>query len=112
MKKSIIYLWTLMCLPAFVRAEDSGILKDRPAITVMETIKITGNQEQPRLLYLLPWQKAGDMEGLDAQPSHDLDRGDIDFIERKHFQRVAFLKQKLLRDGLVSASALKSASLY
>lgn len=102
MTKTAIYVWCLMCLPGVVLAEGSGVLNDRPAITVMEAIKITGNQEQPRLLYLLPWQKAGDMKGLNTQPEVTVDRGDIDFIERRHFQRVTSLKQALLNSDAVS----------
>lgn len=60
-------------------------LKAEPVVEVESTI--SGSQEQPRVIYILPWQKPGDGAALEQQldqlllqqPLAALERGELQY---------------------------------
>jgi hypothetical protein len=59
-------------------------LAQQPNVTLHSTV--TGNQEQPKVMYILPWQQPGDArfeQGFSAQLSGDL----FEPLDRQEFLR-------------------------
>lgn len=86
MKPSVIGL-LLLCLSALSSAEE--------ALVVLEST-VVGNQEQPKVLYLLPWQSAAMPEQL-FQPFETLVGNLYQPIEREQFLRELRFRQENLR---------------
>lgn len=55
---------------------------------------VTGNQEQPKVLYLVPWQQAGSPE-LIYQPLQSLVDGIYEEVDRAEFLRELNYRQKI-----------------
>lgn len=73
-------LFCSLCIAAGANAAESG----EPSVILHSTI--TGNQEQPKVLYIVPWQPPGGVDGL-QQPVQSL-LGDVFApIDRGEFRR-------------------------
>lgn len=55
---------------------------------------VTGNQEQPKVLYIVPWQQAGSPE-LIYQPLQTLVDGVFEEVNRPEFLRELKYKEKI-----------------
>ncbi len=55
---------------------------------------VIGNQEQPKVLYILPWQKAEGIE-WDYQPLQSLVNGVFEEVDRAEFLRELQYQQKI-----------------
>jgi len=62
---------------------------------------VVGNQEQPKVLYIVPWQRAGKLQ-LSYQPLQSLVDGVFSKIEREEFLRQLKYREKI-EDGLIDA---------
>lgn len=66
------------------------LLSSLPAVAAEEELNLggtfKGNREQPRVLYIVPWQQPGDVEDLD-RPVNGLIDNVLTPIDRDVFQR-------------------------
>ena len=67
-------------------------LAQQPVVTLQSTVK--GNQEQPKVLYIMPWQKA-DRVQLNYQPMQGITSDVFSRIDREEFLRELRFKQQL-----------------
>jgi len=76
----------------------SSILGSWPAAALETTIKlesrVTGNQEQPAVLYIVPWKSPGSVEGLKQSLSSKVSRV-FQHVERAELQREINYRQSL-----------------
>ncbi|WP_339669398.1 hypothetical protein [Dasania marina] len=81
--------YTLICLllllPLTLQAQ-------QPVVTLQSTVK--GNQEQPKVLYIMPWQKA-DRVQLNYQPMQGITTEVFSNIDREEFLREMRFRQQL-----------------
>jgi hypothetical protein len=71
----------------------SGIVQAQEAKVVLRST-VTGNQEQPKVLYIVPWQQA-DIPGLSYQPMQNLVEGIYDQVDREEFLRELSYREKI-----------------
>jgi len=64
------------------RATDSGVMDEMD----LERTEITGNQELPKVLYIVPWQKS-DPGNLMGKPVHTLLEEVLEPVDRGEFTR-------------------------
>jgi hypothetical protein len=84
MKKAIVVLLVLIGSPAFAQNEGVVVLSDT----------VTGNQEQPKVLYIVPWQPAEDTTILTQPLTTKLHRDVFAHIERpEHVRELQYLEQ-------------------
>jgi len=82
--RSVILLTLFLLMPTFSYAQEA-------VITLRSTV--TGNQEQPKVLYLVPWQNAERPESL-YQPMQSLVKTLFSPLERSEFlQEVDYRQQ-------------------
>ena len=82
--KESLPLFILCCLPLCCQAEEASL--------VLES-RITGNQEQPKVLYLVPWQSGTGAEQLNL-PLDSPDEPLFEPVRRDEFLRqLAFRRQ-------------------
>lgn len=67
---------------------------------------VTGNQEQPKVLYIVPWQQAGTPE-LIYRPLQSLVTGIFEEVDREEFLRELRYREKI-RTTLTSSTTLES----
>lgn len=76
---------TILC-SASVHSQDDG--------TVILSDTVTGNQEQPKVLYIVPWQAALDNTMLEAELVTKLQNDVFEHIERpEHKRQLELLRQ-------------------
>lgn len=59
---------------------------ERGEATLNIQTTVTGNQEQPRVLYILPWQSPGDST-IEFESMHSLQEEAFSHLERDEFRR-------------------------
>ncbi len=72
----------------------AALAKGDPAQVVEMGTRVTGNQEQPRVLYIVPWQPADGPDSLYQDFSSQIDDL-LDPVERESFQRELLLHRNL-----------------
>lgn len=78
-------LTTLLFVP-LASAQDSAVVELRDTVT--------GNQEQPKVLYIVPWRAANDDTILYAAPTTKLQLDVFEHIERpEHLRKMHYLNQ-------------------
>lgn len=92
MSRLIYVAFLLICFgsgPAFAQEEGVVVLSDT----------VTGNQEQPKVLYIVPWQAADDDTILNQPLVTQLHRDVFDHVERpEHVRELQYLDQLLAED--------------
>ena len=84
MKKVIVAVLMLIASPVFAQDEGVVVLSDT----------VTGNQEQPKVLYIVPWQPAEDTTILTQPLTTKLHRDVFAHIERpEHVRELQYLEQ-------------------
>lgn len=84
MKKLIVIVLMVIPCPAFAQSEGVVVLSDT----------VTGNQEQPKVLYIVPWQPAEDTTILTQPLTTKLHRDVFAHIERpEHVRELQYLEQ-------------------
>ncbi|GLS27104.1 hypothetical protein [Marinibactrum halimedae] len=61
-------------------------------VNIDETV--TGNQEQPKVLYIVPWKSAANQENLEQDLQSQLLSGVFDHLERAELKREIILMQQ------------------
>ncbi len=88
-KNSAIALWLMVFCASWLRpvqAQEEGV------IVLSDTI--TGNQEQPKVLYIVPWQAADDQTMLKQSLVTKLQNDVFAHIERpEHRRQLQFIEQ-------------------
>ncbi len=85
MKKTFLIIF-LLAIAATALAQKEGV------VVLSETV--TGNQEQPKVLYIVPWQPANDDTILNQPLSTKLHRDLFAHIERpEHLRELQYLEQ-------------------
>ena len=89
----IVFLFLLGCVVPAALAQDEGV------VVLSETV--TGNQEQPKVLYIVPWQAATDDTILNHSPLTQLHSEVFQHVERADHNRELQYLQALspTRDG-------------
>lgn len=64
---------------------------------------VTGNQEQPRVLYIVPWQQADSPE-LIYQPLQSLVDGVFEEVDRQEFLRELRYREKISSSQIIPSS--------
>lgn len=72
------------------------VFAQKPIVTLQSTVK--GNQEQPKVLYIMPWQKA-DRVQLNYQPMQGIVSDVFSNIDRDEFLREVRFKKQLSGSG-------------
>lgn len=73
-------------------AAQAAIAQQEGVIELRDTV--TGNQEQPQVLYIVPWQAPSDDTILDERVRTQLSRDVFDHVERsEHVREVQYLEQ-------------------
>jgi hypothetical protein len=81
--KNIVFAITLLTLSAAASAQDEEV--------VNLSTTVTGNQEQPKVLYIVPWKQTSDNTILE-QPLESKFADVFDHVEREeHKREVEFL---------------------
>lgn len=84
MKNVIVLVLMLIASTAFAQSEGVVVLSDT----------VTGNQEQPKVLYIVPWQPAEDTTILTQPLTTKLHRDVFAHIERpEHVRELQYLEQ-------------------
>lgn len=91
-RQTIVWLTGLLLMTAMAGAQEARVILRS---TVM------GNQEQPKVLYIVPWQQAGTPE-LIYQPLQTLVDGVFEEVDREAFLRELRYREKL--DAALSTS--------
>tara|TARA_R110002110_G_scaffold415561_2_gene650908 strand:- start:119607 stop:119900 length:294 start_codon:yes stop_codon:yes gene_type:complete len=73
-----------------------GVAAGEPVVTLQS--KVTGNQEQPRVLYLVPWQQPVDGD-FDYAPQSDIAQSLFAPLDRDEFRRDLEYQSVLEGDG-------------
>lgn len=81
MKRSALTVMLALCLSAPVHAQKNG---EEAKVVLHSTI--TGNQEQPKVLYIVPWQPPGGADKL-SQPMQPMLNDVFAPVDRAEFQR-------------------------
>jgi hypothetical protein len=93
----ILVIVTIMCSSGVRAGEDKGAETDRATaadrVQLDQTV-ISGNQELPKVLYILPWQKS------DARPALRLDAGLEDTSIFKRVEPTAYRRELAYRNAL------------
>ena len=66
------------------------------SLSIEETI--TGNQEQPKVLYIVPWKTAADNEVFEQTISSQLLGSVFEHVERAELRREVLYLEKLAKD--------------
>ncbi|QFU77215.1 hypothetical protein EY643_16980 [Halioglobus maricola] len=61
MRRFILYLWAALCFASW----PSMVWAQQPSVQLES--RVTGNQELPRVMYILPWRQPAEVE-FDWQP--------------------------------------------
>lgn len=85
--QAILVLCSLALLPAPLMAQEARVVLRSTVV---------GNQEQPKVLYIVPWQQAESPE-LIYQPLQSLVDGVFRDIDREEFLRELNYQQKITR---------------
>jgi hypothetical protein len=84
--KPTMILWLLLITAGSVFAQSEGV------VVLSDTV--TGNQEQPKVLYIVPWQPADDTAILSQPLTTKLHRDVFAHIERpEHVRELQYLEQ-------------------
>ena len=89
MKQQIILALVLAFFCAGITAQEPEPVAVKPEhseATMSLQTTVTGNQEQPRVLYILPWQSPGDST-IEFESMHSLQEEAFGHIERDEFRR-------------------------
>ena len=78
------------CLSSLVTAQEAQVV-------LRSTV--TGNQEQPKVLYIVPWQQAEKPE-LIYQPLQTLVDGVFEEVDREEFLRELRYRDKIISEAL------------
>lgn len=70
-------------------------------LTIEETI--TGNQEQPKVLYIVPWKTAADNETFEQTISSQLLGSVFEHVERAELRREVLHLEKLVQEQETSS---------
>lgn len=70
----------------------TGAVAQEARVVLRSTV--TGNQEQPKVLYIVPWQQAGTPE-LIYRPLQTLVEGVFDEVDREEFLRELRYREKI-----------------
>lgn len=85
-----VILFAAMASLALAQTEGVVILSDT----------VTGNQEQPNVLYIVPWQQASDNTILYQPLATKLNRDVFEHVERpEHIRELGYLEQLTKRDN-------------
>ena len=76
----------------------AALAKSDPLPVVEMGTRVTGNQEQPRVLYIVPWQPADGPDSLYRDLSSQIDDL-LEPVEREAFQRELQLRRQLPESG-------------
>ncbi|GAA5217524.1 hypothetical protein ACFSJ3_18440 [Corallincola platygyrae] len=64
----------------------AAAMANEPEIVELEST-ITGSQEQPKVIYIVPWQQPGDPKAMAQQINSYLDSQPLELLERPVFLR-------------------------
>jgi len=107
-KQQMILGFGLALLCAGIAAQEPELVTTKPErseATMSLQTTVTGNQEQPRVLYILPWQTPGDSV-IEFESMHSLQEEAFAHIERDEFRRKlnaeAVLDQQILEQDEIT----------
>ena len=82
----------IVCCSTLALAQNSATSGEEGVVVLSDTV--TGNQEQPKVLYIVPWQPADDDTILYQPLRTKLEQRIFDHVERpEHRRQVQFLEQ-------------------
>ena len=93
--RSLLLLLTAVCMP---------LLAEEAVVTLQSTV--SGSQEQPRVMYIVPWQEPG-AANFDYELNNGLAQELFVPIDRDEFVR-GLTYQKVLRDAAQEGSTVAS----
>ena len=82
--RRLVFFVSMLFLKAQVILNPQMVFSEEAVVTLRSTV--TGNQEQPKVLYLVPWQQAEGPESL-YRPLRSLVNEVFEPIERREFIR-------------------------
>lgn len=90
----MIKLLRTFCLASMIFFSLSSLAQTNEEGVIVLSDTVTGNQEQPKVLYILPWQKAED-DTLLYQPVQTMLSQDVfNHIEKpEHLREINYLKK-------------------
>lgn len=99
MQRNIIQLNIVLILTGLLLS--TPLLAQEARVVLRSTV--VGNQEQPKVLYIVPWQQA-DSPDLIYRPMQSLVDGVFREIDREEFLRELHYQEKIFSQGDVSQS--------
>ncbi len=91
-------VWCLPVLLAFIVCAEQTLAQDSAVISIDETV--TGNQEQPKVLYIVPWKTAANNEDFEQSLAQKATGKVFRHIEREELQHeLNYLQQKTAADA-------------
>lgn len=90
------------CLAMTLWAVALPLAAQEPTVTLQSTV--TGNREQPRVMYILPWQQP---EAVEFEQSLDADiaSGVFQTLDREEFQRDLRLRRRFQGEQISAETA-------
>ena len=85
-KLLLIVCGTTLFISHAVSAQQSESKRRQQTITIEETIRGNANQEQPKVLTIVPWQQPNEKEALPSPISERLNK-QFSTLERDEFRR-------------------------
>ncbi len=86
----------ILCI-LFLLLANASLIAQEAQVVLRSTV--TGNQEQPKVLYIVPWQQA-DTPELIYQPLQSLVDGVFEEVDRAEFLRELRYRDKIIADSI------------
>lgn len=83
-------LKTILLLTSLV-ASTGALSRD---VLEIQGMSVKGNAEQPKVLYLVPWQATSNPQGIEHPPVDKID-GAVTFLEPEIFQKQLYFRRNL-----------------
>jgi hypothetical protein len=82
---------TKILLLAMLTASTSALARD---VLEIQGMSVKGNAEQPKVLYLVPWQATSNPQDIEHPPVDKID-GAVTFLEPEIFQKQLYFRRNL-----------------